>query len=88
MTPEKVRVRSGGRSLLRLDRGGSGGAVGPLTPEAQQALDGAAAVLVADYGRGVASAPGVREALDRRRRRPHAARVGPAPARSASRSPA
>ena len=32
-TPEKVRVRSDGRSLLRLDRGGSGGVVGPLTDE-------------------------------------------------------
>ena len=62
-TPEKVRVRSAGRSLLRLDRGGSGGAVGPLTPEAGAALAQADAVLIADYGRGVASAPGVREAL-------------------------
>ena len=62
-TPEKVRVRSAGRSLLRLDRGGSGGRVGALTPEADAALRSADAVLVADYGRGVASAPGVREAL-------------------------
>jgi D-beta-D-heptose 7-phosphate kinase/D-beta-D-heptose 1-phosphate adenosyltransferase len=62
-TPEKVRVRSDGRSLLRLDRGGSGGPVGPLTDEAAQALHDARAVLVADYGRGVASAPGVRKAL-------------------------
>ena len=62
-TPEKVRVRSAGRSLLRLDRGGSGGEVGPLTPEAADALAAADAVLVADYGRGVASAPGVRAAL-------------------------
>ncbi len=62
-TPEKVRVRSDGRSLLRIDRGGSGGVVGPLTDEAAQVLRAARAVLVADYGRGVASAPGVREAL-------------------------
>jgi len=62
-TPEKVRVRSDGRSLLRLDRGGSGGEVGPLTPEAEDALAAADVVLVADYGRGVASAPGVRDAL-------------------------
>ena len=62
-TPEKVRVRSDGRSLLRLDRGGSGGEVGPLTDEAAQVLRDARAVLVADYGRGVASAPGVRSAL-------------------------
>jgi bifunctional ADP-heptose synthase (sugar kinase/adenylyltransferase) len=56
-------VRSDGRSLLRLDRGGSGGEVGPLTPAAEEALATAAVVLVADYGRGVASAPGVRDAL-------------------------
>jgi len=62
-TPEKVRVRSDGRSLLRLDRGGTGGSVGALTDEAAQVLRDARAVLVADYGRGVASAPGVREAL-------------------------
>ena len=62
-TPEKVRVRSSGRSLLRLDRGGAGGAVGPLTAEAAAVLADADAVLVADYGRGVASAPGMRGAL-------------------------
>jgi rfaE bifunctional protein nucleotidyltransferase chain/domain/rfaE bifunctional protein kinase chain/domain len=62
-TPEKVRVRSAGRSLLRLDRGGCGGGVGPLTPEAEDALAAAEVVLVADYGRGVASAPGMRDAL-------------------------
>jgi rfaE bifunctional protein nucleotidyltransferase chain/domain/rfaE bifunctional protein kinase chain/domain len=62
-TPEKVRVRSQGRSLLRLDRGGAPGGVGPLTAEAGEALETAGAVLVADYGRGVSSAPGVREAL-------------------------
>ena len=62
-TPEKVRVRSAGRSLLRLDRGGAGGVVGPLTAEASAVLREADAVLVADYGRGVASAPGVRDAL-------------------------
>ncbi|MBW3646279.1 MAG: D-glycero-beta-D-manno-heptose 1-phosphate adenylyltransferase [Actinobacteria bacterium] len=62
-TPEKVRVRSQGRSLLRLDRGGAPGKVGSMTAEAGAALVGAGAVLVADYGRGVCSAPGLREAL-------------------------
>ena len=33
-TPEKVRVRSDGRSLLRLDRGGAPGTPGDLTDEA------------------------------------------------------
>jgi len=62
-TPEKTRVRVGGRALVRLDRGGEPGAPGPLTPGAREALAGAAAVLVSDYGRGVAAAPTVRAAL-------------------------
>ncbi len=62
-TPEKVRVRAQGRSLLRLDRGGPAGTPGDLTDEAAQALSGAAAVLVADYGRGVAAGPRLRTAL-------------------------
>ncbi len=62
-TPEKVRVRAAGRSLLRMDRGGPAGTPGDLTPEAQDALDGAGAVLVADYGRGVARGPRLRAAL-------------------------
>jgi rfaE bifunctional protein nucleotidyltransferase chain/domain/rfaE bifunctional protein kinase chain/domain len=67
-TPEKVRVRADGRSLVRLDYGGGsgpggGGAVGRLTGAARRALAGASAVLVADYGRGMAAAPDVRAAL-------------------------
>lgn len=62
-TPEKVRVRSDGRSLLRLDRGGPAGTPGDLTDEAAQALASAGAVLVADYGRGVAAQPRLRAAL-------------------------
>ncbi|MDQ1635418.1 MAG: D-beta-D-heptose 7-phosphate kinase / D-beta-D-heptose 1-phosphate adenosyltransferase, partial [Frankiaceae bacterium] len=62
-TPEKIRVRTDGRSLLRLDRGGAAGTVGPLTADAAGALAGARAVLVADYGRGVAAETTVRTAL-------------------------
>ncbi|HEY6694590.1 MAG TPA: PfkB family carbohydrate kinase [Solirubrobacteraceae bacterium] len=64
-TPEKIRVRTGDRVLLRLDYGGSSAAAtsGPLTAAARRALDGADAVLVSDYGRGVAAAPTVREAI-------------------------
>ena len=62
-TPEKIRVRAGGHSLLRLDRTTRPGAVGPLNRAGRQALGGAAAVLVADYGRGVAAEPEVRAAL-------------------------
>ncbi|HEX3215214.1 MAG TPA: PfkB family carbohydrate kinase, partial [Actinomycetota bacterium] len=62
-TPEKIRVRADGHSLLRLDRGTRPGRVGPLGPAGRRALAGAGAVLVADYGRGVAAEPGVRAAL-------------------------
>ena len=63
-TPEKIRLRSDDRTLLRLDRGG-----GPRTPvgepddELLEAIYGADAVLVSDYGRGMASAAAVRRAL-------------------------
>jgi D-beta-D-heptose 7-phosphate kinase / D-beta-D-heptose 1-phosphate adenosyltransferase len=62
-TPEKIRITSGGRSLLRLDRGGDVTAIGSLTAAARAAIGWAAAVLVADYGRGVAAQPDVREAV-------------------------
>jgi len=63
-TPEKVRVRAAGRALLRIDRGGrTPAAVGRPGAEAHAALESADAVLVADYGRGVAAEPFLREAL-------------------------
>ena len=62
-TPEKVRVRAAGRAVVRLDRG-SGGPCGPMTARAQTALAMADAVLVSDYGRGVAAEATVRAALE------------------------
>ena len=62
-TPEKVRIRTGDRSLLRLDRGHAPGGIGPATHAARTALEGAAAVLVSDYGRGVAAEGGLRTTL-------------------------
>jgi D-beta-D-heptose 7-phosphate kinase / D-beta-D-heptose 1-phosphate adenosyltransferase len=64
-TPEKVRVRAGDRSLVRIDRGGRGGQgrVGAVTAHARAAIGWAAAVLVADYGRGMTWEPGIREVL-------------------------
>jgi D-beta-D-heptose 7-phosphate kinase/D-beta-D-heptose 1-phosphate adenosyltransferase len=62
-TPEKLRVRADGRTLLRLDHGGAAGRPGPLTGAARRALAGADGVLVADYGRGVAGLRSVRAAL-------------------------
>jgi len=62
-TPEKVRVRADGHTLVRIDHGGSPAPVGPAGVEVERALSGAAAVLVSDYGRGVAAEAGVRRAL-------------------------
>ena len=63
-TPEKVRFRTEGRPLLRVDRGGGERvAIGPATAAARAAIGWAATVLVADYGRGVAAEPGLREGL-------------------------
>jgi rfaE bifunctional protein nucleotidyltransferase chain/domain len=62
-TPEKIRITTAGRSLLRLDRGGADLVVGPMSAAAREAIGWAAAVLVADYGRGVAAQPSVRESL-------------------------
>jgi D-beta-D-heptose 7-phosphate kinase/D-beta-D-heptose 1-phosphate adenosyltransferase len=63
-TPEKLRIGPAGRALLRLDRGG-GGDVGAANAEARAAIGWGAALLVADYGRGVAAAPDLRDALAR-----------------------
>jgi D-beta-D-heptose 7-phosphate kinase/D-beta-D-heptose 1-phosphate adenosyltransferase len=64
-TPEKVRARAAGQPLLRLDYGGAPAEVGPLPDAGHRAVAGAGAVLVADYGRGMTSEPGVRDALAR-----------------------
>jgi D-beta-D-heptose 7-phosphate kinase / D-beta-D-heptose 1-phosphate adenosyltransferase len=63
-TPQKVRVRSSGQTLLRLDQGGQRpGAVGGMTEEARRALQESSGVLVSDYGWGVTAQPELREAL-------------------------
>ncbi|MDQ1727140.1 MAG: D-beta-D-heptose 7-phosphate kinase / D-beta-D-heptose 1-phosphate adenosyltransferase [Frankiaceae bacterium] len=63
-TPEKVRVRAGGRTLMRLDRGCSEPArCGPATTAARAAVAWADAVLVSDYGRGLAAVSPLRDAL-------------------------
>ncbi|HET9691288.1 MAG TPA: PfkB family carbohydrate kinase [Acidimicrobiales bacterium] len=61
-TPEKVRYRVAGQVLLRLDRGGAPAPTTPA-PAAGRTIGAAGAVLVADYGRGVAAHPDVRAAL-------------------------
>ncbi|MEH1016100.1 PfkB family carbohydrate kinase [Micromonospora sp. CPCC 206060] len=62
-TPEKIRLRAGGRVLLRHDRGGAAGPPGEPSEAVLQLIAGAAAVLVSDYGRGVAGQPALRAAL-------------------------
>jgi rfaE bifunctional protein nucleotidyltransferase chain/domain len=63
-TAEKVRVRAGGLPVTRVDYGGrSTQGIGPLSRAARRAIEGAASVLVADYGRGITSSPDVRGAL-------------------------
>jgi rfaE bifunctional protein nucleotidyltransferase chain/domain/rfaE bifunctional protein kinase chain/domain len=62
-TPEKVRIRSDGRTLLRMDRGGAPGTVRSANGRATRTLGSATAVLVADYGRGVVRDARLRQAL-------------------------
>lgn len=62
-TPEKVRVRGNGHLLLRLDPADGPCSPGDLPRVAQRAIAGAGAVLVSDYGKGMAAAADVRGAL-------------------------
>ncbi|MFG1952868.1 PfkB family carbohydrate kinase [Micromonospora sp. NPDC048830] len=62
-TPEKIRLRARGRVLLRHDRGGPPGEPGEPGDAVLRLLAGASAVLVSDYGRGVARQPALRAAL-------------------------
>jgi D-beta-D-heptose 7-phosphate kinase/D-beta-D-heptose 1-phosphate adenosyltransferase len=64
-TPCKIRIRASGRPIARLDAGDGRVAPVPLGPAAERALRSAAGVLVADYGRGVASHRELRAALAR-----------------------
>ncbi len=63
-TAEKVRLRAGGQVLLRLDRGGDPQPPGDAPQGALDVLAGATAILVSDYGRGVARHPALRAALE------------------------
>jgi rfaE bifunctional protein nucleotidyltransferase chain/domain/rfaE bifunctional protein kinase chain/domain len=68
-TPEKIRFLDRGRALMRLDRGERGEVeVNGAGPALRAALADADAILVSDYGRGVAATTAVREALSSRRK--------------------
>ncbi|MFG2109115.1 PfkB family carbohydrate kinase [Micromonospora chersina] len=62
-TPEKIRLRARGRVLLRHDRGGPAGDPGEPSEAVLRLIATASAVLVSDYGRGVARHPALRAAL-------------------------
>lgn len=62
-TVTKTRVRAGGQSVVRIDRGDAMPVPGPLPQAALDALAAAGAICVADYGRGVAGLPALRGAL-------------------------
>jgi rfaE bifunctional protein nucleotidyltransferase chain/domain/rfaE bifunctional protein kinase chain/domain len=63
-TAVKQRVRVGDHSVVRLDSGSAVTTLGELPAGAAAAIRDAAAVLVADYGRGTTAAPDVRAALE------------------------
>ena len=65
-TISKCRVAAGEVPLLRLDSGSGRACRGPLPPETVRMLESAGAILVADYGRGVAALPALRQALLRK----------------------
>jgi D-beta-D-heptose 7-phosphate kinase / D-beta-D-heptose 1-phosphate adenosyltransferase len=62
-TAVKQRIRVGDHSVARLDSGAPVAGVGDLPAEAARVIGSAAAVLVADYGRGTTAAADVRSAL-------------------------
>jgi D-beta-D-heptose 7-phosphate kinase/D-beta-D-heptose 1-phosphate adenosyltransferase len=82
-TPEKIRLRSGDQSIARIDRNPQRGnaRVTGVSAQARAAISDAGAVLVADYGAGLAGHSELRQLLAGSRTPlvwdPH--RLGPAP---------
>jgi rfaE bifunctional protein nucleotidyltransferase chain/domain/rfaE bifunctional protein kinase chain/domain len=64
-TPVKTRVRADGHAIVRFDEGCKQAPVPAVTPAMLRALDSAAAIVVADYGRGLTSNTSLRAALAR-----------------------
>jgi rfaE bifunctional protein nucleotidyltransferase chain/domain/rfaE bifunctional protein kinase chain/domain len=66
-TPEKLRVRAGDHTVIRIDRSCSPVApTGRWTADAARTVERADGVLVSDYGRGLAAAREIRRVLERR----------------------
>ncbi|HET9891377.1 MAG TPA: PfkB family carbohydrate kinase, partial [Mycobacterium sp.] len=68
-TVSKIRIRARGQSMLRVDRGDGAPIDRPLAGEVTDALAGARAICVADYGAGVTALPAIRAALTESARR-------------------
>ncbi len=64
-TASKIRIRAGGQSVVRIDHGDGYAAEGSLPEEVVVAVRRAAAICVADYGRGVAAHAGLRAVLEK-----------------------
>ncbi|WP_039805167.1 PfkB family carbohydrate kinase [Nocardia araoensis] len=62
-TIRKTRVRAAGQSLVRLDTGDGTADGGSVSASVTRTLRAAGAILVADYGRGVAAHPRIRSLL-------------------------
>jgi D-beta-D-heptose 7-phosphate kinase/D-beta-D-heptose 1-phosphate adenosyltransferase len=62
-TVSKCRIAAGEVPMLRIDSGSGQAGRGPLPAEVVRTIAGAGAILVADYGRGVADLPGIQRAL-------------------------
>jgi D-beta-D-heptose 7-phosphate kinase/D-beta-D-heptose 1-phosphate adenosyltransferase len=65
-TARKTRIRVAGQTLVRVDEGDGRASHGPLPDRVDELLRRAGAVLVSDYGRGVAAHPRIRRLLARR----------------------
>jgi len=64
-TSVKTRIRIGDHPVARLDEGGTPGNISHIPDRAMELVASAAAILVADYGRGVTAEPGIRTMLSR-----------------------
>ena len=65
-TPRKTRLRADGRLVLRVDDGDAGAIRSPAPEPALRCVRSTGAVLVADYGRGIAADGALRRALTER----------------------
>ena len=68
-TAEKIRIRSGGQSLLRMDRDQPGAQHSSIVPAMREAIEQAGMLLVSDYGQGLVEVPELRLAAEQAARR-------------------